>query len=153
MRRKEKEITELQEIETIIRQAEVCYLGLAVENQPYVVPLNYGYRDRILYIHCAPEGRKLDIIRQNNRVSFTMSVDNKIEDKGDLACQWGCGYRSVIGFGHAQIISTLTEKKEALDIIMEHYSGRTSFDYKPALLEQMVIIQITIESMGGKKSG
>ena len=62
MRRKDKEIKDKFEIETIINRAEVCRIGLSDDNMPYVIPVNYGYRNNCLYIHSASEGKKIDII-------------------------------------------------------------------------------------------
>ena len=78
MRKKEREITDIGEIEKIIRKATVCRLGLALNDVPYVVPLSFGYADKTLYLHGAKEGKKLDIIRQNNRVCFEVDVDSEV---------------------------------------------------------------------------
>jgi nitroimidazol reductase NimA-like FMN-containing flavoprotein (pyridoxamine 5'-phosphate oxidase superfamily) len=153
MRQKEKEITNTREIETIIQKAEVCRLGLAVDNTPYIVPLFFGYENNCLYIHCAKEGRKLDMIRQNNNVCFEMEVDTKITNRDKPACQWSSAYRSVIGYGSAFILENFEEKKQALDVIMRHYANRASFEYKKKAVEEVAIIKIIVDHMRGKKSG
>ena len=152
MRRKEKEITNIAEIEAIIQKAEVCRLGLAVDNTPYIVPVFFGYENNCLYIHCGKEGRKLDMIRQNNTVCFEMEVDTKITNRDKHACQWSSAYRSVIGYGSAFILDNFQEKKLALDVIMRHYSDRTSFEYQKKAVEEVVIIKIIVDQMSGKKS-
>lgn len=152
MRRKEKEITNFKEIEAIIQKTEVCRLGLAVDNTPYIVPVFFGYENNCLYIHCAKEGRKLDMIRQNNTVCFEMEVDTKITTRDKPACQWSSTYCSVIGYGSAFILDNFQEKKLALDVIMRHYSDRTSFEYQEKAVEEVVIIKIIVEQMCGKKS-
>ena len=153
MRRKEKEISDLQEIEAIINEAEVCRLGLAVDNTPYVVPLFFGYDNRCLYIHCAREGRKLDMIRHNSTVCFEMTVDVHIINRDKPACQWSSTYRSVIGYGEASIIDDFEEKKQALDIIMRHYSQQTTFEYAKNSVDKMRVIKIAVREMSGKTSG
>ena len=152
MRRKEKRITDIHEIEAIIQQAEICRLGLAVDNTPYVVPVNYGYEDGCLYIHCAKEGRKLDMIRQNPMVCFEMDSDVQITGRDKTACSWGTTYRSVIGYGNAILIDNWEQKRKALDIIMKHYSNERSFEYGKNAVENVTIIKIEITSISGKKS-
>jgi len=152
MRRKEKEITDIEEIEAIMQKAEVCHLGLAVDNTPYVVPVNYGYEDRCLYIHCSKEGRKLDMIRQNNTVCFQMDIDAEITGKDKQACQWSTTYRSVIGYGEAFLVEDIEQKKPALDIIMRHYSQENSFQYREEAIDNMAIIKIVIHHLSGKNS-
>ncbi len=153
MRRKEKEITDIKEIEAIIQKAEVCRLGLAVGNTPYVIPVNYGYEDNCLYIHCAKKGRKLDMIKQNNTVCFEMDIDAEIKERDRSACNWGTTFRSVIGYGEALFVEESEQKKKALDIIMRHYSGKTSFEYGKDAIGNVVIIKIIITHLSGKKSG
>lgn len=152
MRRKEKEITDSREIEEILHKAEVCYLSFAKGNTPYVIPVNYGYEDGIIYIHSAREGRKLEMIRGNKQVCFAVHVDAKIYERGDKACRWGTAYRSVIGFGEAYISHSFKQKKHALDVIMNHYSESQSFEYDENAVENVVIIRIEISGMTGKKS-
>jgi nitroimidazol reductase NimA-like FMN-containing flavoprotein (pyridoxamine 5'-phosphate oxidase superfamily) len=153
MRQKEKEITNIPEIEAIIQKAEVCRLGLAVDNTPYIVPLFFGYENNCLYIHCAKEGRKLDMIGQNNIVCFEMEVDTEITNRDKPACQWSSVYRSVIGYGSAFILEDFEEKKQALDVIMRHYSNKNSFEYKKKAVEEVAIIKIVVNHISGKQSG
>ena len=103
MRRKEKEITNRAVIDAIIRQARVCRLALSEDNQPYIVPLCFGYENDALYFHSAPEGRKLDILKKNNKVCFEFDNVGEILT-AEKACCWSMQYRSVIGFGQAQFI-------------------------------------------------
>jgi nitroimidazol reductase NimA-like FMN-containing flavoprotein (pyridoxamine 5'-phosphate oxidase superfamily) len=61
MRRKEKEITDKAVIESIILSSSVCRLALSEDNQPYIIPLCFGYEENTLYFHSAPEGKKLGL--------------------------------------------------------------------------------------------
>ncbi len=151
MRRKEKEITDRSELESIIARSLTCRLALSVDNQPYVVPLCFGYQDNVLYFHSASEGRKIDMIRRNNRVCFEFDIDQQLIKEKE-ACLWGMNYRSIIGFGKATIIETDDKMQEMLDIIMNHY-GDGDFEYSADLMEMMVIIKVDIDEMTGKQSG
>ena len=151
MRRKDKAIVELAEIEEIVRKSLVCRLGLAEENRPYIVPLIFGFKDRTLYFHSAPEGKKIEILRKNSKVCFEFDLDHEVL-VDEKACKWGIKYRSVIGFGKASFVEDLEEKRKGLDVIMQHYSGR-SFPYPEPAVENTVVIKVEIESMTGKESG
>jgi len=150
MRRKEREITERSEIDAILHRAPICRLALADGNVPYVVPLNFGYDGKCLYIHSAPEGRKIEIIRKNNYVCFQADIDVKLVDT-DSAHACSTKYQSVIGYGRASIITDDAGKKSALDILMRKYSD-LQHEYPQNLLDGMVIIKIEIESLTGKRS-
>ena len=94
MRRKDKEITDESEIESIIRNSLVCRLGLADNSTPYIVPLCFGYKDNRLYFHSAKEGRKIEILKRNNEVCF--EFDDNLEVKaGKAACDWGMNFQEV----------------------------------------------------------
>jgi len=151
MRRKEKEITDRAAIESIILGSSVCRLALSEDNRPYIVPLCFGYEDNTLYFHSAREGKKLDILRKNNRVCFEFDSDHEIVEAKD-PCEWGMKYRSVIGYGKASVINDPEARRRAFNIIMQHYAGG-SFTYREATLKNAVIIRVAIESMRGKKSG
>lgn len=151
MRRKEKEITDKNAIESIILKSPVCRLALAEGDRPYIVPLCFGYEDDTLYFHSAREGRKLDILRKNNKVCFEFDIDNEIVEADDV-CRWSMNFQSVIGLGRGSIIDDIESKRKAFNIIMQHYS-RNSYEYPDKTIKKIVIIKVEIEHMTGKKSG
>ncbi len=153
MRRKEKEITGIAEMEAIITRADVCRIALADKDIPYIVPLNFGYtggHNRKLYFHCANEGRKIDMIRKNNYVCFELDTDHEITE-GTAACDFSSGYSSVIGWGKIFIITGDEEKREGLNLIMRHYSKRSGFSFNPEVLEKTTVLRLDITEMTGKK--
>ena len=150
MRRKEKEITDIKEIEFIIQQSQVCRLALADEGLPYIVPLCFGYKNKMLYFHSAKEGQKIDILRRNHQVCFEFDIDARVRS-GKTACAWGMGYKSVIGYGTASLVEDPEEKQKALDIIMRQYS-EGEFEYSAKNLAEMLVIKVVISAMTGKKS-
>jgi len=62
MRKKEKEITRREELDHIIHNSLICHLSCSLNDQPYVVPLSFGYDGNAVYFHTAPEGKKIDIL-------------------------------------------------------------------------------------------
>jgi nitroimidazol reductase NimA-like FMN-containing flavoprotein (pyridoxamine 5'-phosphate oxidase superfamily) len=151
MRRKEQEITDRTTLESILQRATVCRLGLAVGDEPYVVPVSFGYRDGCLYVHSSPEGKKVEMIRQNPRVCFEVDVDEELVRKG-APCAWSVRYRSVIGWGQAAFITAEEEKRRALDVIVTHY-GAEPGAYTDKALREVAVIRVQVEEMTGKKSG
>ena len=101
MRRKDREISDLGEIESIIQRSDICRLAFCDRGKPYVVPLCFGYRQGALYFHSAREGRKLDMIRNNSLVCFEMDIDQELIRSIDRCSM---RYRSVIGSGLARIV-------------------------------------------------
>ena len=151
MQRKESEIKDIASIEEIIRKAQVCRLALSENDRPYIVPLCYGYKDNTLYFHSARKGKKLDILKKNNNVCFEIDTDNELI-KGKKACSCSMKYRSVIGFGRAEIIEETELKRRALNIIMQNYF-EGFFKYTDEAVNNIVIIKVEIYSMTGKQLG
>ena len=151
MRRRDKEITDITEIESIIKRAKVCRIGLSENNFPYVMPLNFGYKDKCLYFHSAKKGKKIEILKQNNNVCFEMDIDHKLKES-DSPCDYGMKYSSVIGYGQAFFIEDIEGKREALNILMKHYSDKHSFNFNERMIKRLVIIKVEINQMTGKKS-
>ena len=150
MRRSEKEITDESAMEEIIHASLVCRLALSDGNQPYIVPLCFGYQNRTLYFHSAREGKKIDLLKKNNRTCFEFDVNSEIIE-ADKPCKWGMKYQSVIGFGKAVFVENIEEKKKALTIIMNHYSAQ-KFQFPDKATEKIAVIKIEIDKMTGKHS-
>jgi uncharacterized protein len=151
MRRHEKSISETDIIEDIIRRSDVCRIALSNENIPYIVAMNFGYcsSPSVLYFHCANEGRKLEMIKQNSLVCFEMDTDHKIYT-GKKGCDWGMRYSSVVGYGNITIISEEEAKKEGLDFIMRHYGGENEYNYNEETLKKTTLLRLDITEMSGK---
>jgi len=150
MRRRDREVTDKNAIEDIILRSKVCKLAMCDKNQPYIVPLCFGFKDNTLYFHSAPKGKKIDILKKNPNVCFEFEILTQVV-KSAKACKWGMKYRSVIGYGKADFITDEDMKRQAFDIIMKQYTNE-SFDYEEALLKSALIIKVEIQSMTGKQS-
>ena len=151
MRRKDREVARREDIEEIIRRADVCRLALCEGDHPYVVPLCFGYEAGILYFHCAPHGRKLEILKNNRNVCFEMDVDHELVP-GETSCAWGLRYRSVVGFGRASCIRDPESKRKALRIIMGHYSDEV-LEFPKEALARTAVIKVAVDDMTGKSAG
>jgi len=152
LRRKDKEITDKKEIESIIQRANVCRIGLSENNIPYVIPVNFGYKSNRIYFHSAPMGKKIDILKNNNNICFEIDIDHELFISDNI-CNSSMKYRSVIGFGKAFLINNIEEKRDAFNIITNHYITGNSHEYNERLLKKIAIVKIEIDSMTGKKSG
>jgi nitroimidazol reductase NimA-like FMN-containing flavoprotein (pyridoxamine 5'-phosphate oxidase superfamily) len=152
MRRKDKEISDRDLIEMIMHKACICHLGLCNRSMPYVVAVNYGYDGHALYVHSTPKGKKIDLLKNNNRVSFAIESDLKLLE-AENACDFSQHYRSVHGTGRAVFVEDETGKKQALDIIMRQHGASGPFEYTPTHLKKVCIIMIEIDSLTGKQSG
>ena len=150
MRRAEREIKDKSTVEEILRRATVCRLAVCDGDIPYVVPLHFGYESNGLYFHSAPEGRKMETIKANPNVCFEVDVDQDVT-RTDTPCNWEMKYRSVIGFGKAHIVDDPQEKRRALKMIVEPYSGDPCVNPESALRD-VAVVKIQIESMTGEKS-
>ena len=152
MTKRELQVTDLNEIRAILDTAKVLHLGLAVDNEPYVVPLNYGYTMEdgrlTLYLHGANQGKKLDMIRANPRVFFEMDCDRMPFD-GVLPCQYGMVYSSVMGRGTAHIVEDVEEKKKAMSILMKAQTGK-DFSFNDRLVSIVAVIRIDVAEYTAK---
>ena len=151
MRRRDREITNLEDVEEIMKKAKVCRIGLVDNGEPYVVPLCFGYERGALYFHGAEQGRKIDIIKRNNRVCFETDVDVEPVIAGN-PCDYTMKYRSVIGTGRAYILEDEEEKLHGLRLIMEKYTD-DNFTRNKFRLDNVLVIKVDIDSIHGKQLG
>ncbi len=150
MRRKDKEITDKKEIEKILKKSQICHIAMVDKDKPYIVPMNFGYKNKTLFFHSALEGKKINLIKKNPNLCFEVDQVAQFK-KAKIACDWSIEYKSVIGEGRAQLLHDPEEKREGLDIIMAQYSGRT-FEYPSENLEKTLVIKLVIDKMTGKQS-
>ena len=148
IRRKDKEVTDSESLVAIIREATVCHLALIDEDEPYVVPVNFGFEDNCIYFHSAVKGRKVDIIRKNNRVCFNIVTGVKIVDLSPKICK--TNFKSVTGVGSMQIIEDPQEKIHGLKAIMWHNLGH-ELEIPPERLESTLVVRIDIKEIKGKQ--
>ena len=150
--KREIKITEPEEIARILNTAKVLHMGLAVDNEPYVIPMNYGYvledGKLTLYLHSAVKGRKLDMIRANSKVSFSIDCD-RMPFEGRVACQYGLVYSSVMGKGTATIVEDVEEKKQAMSILMKTQTGK-DFTFNERLVSIVAVIRIDVAEYTAK---
>lgn len=151
MRRKDKEILDPSIIESILSTNQVIRVAWVTEEGPYLLPLNYGYREGRLYIHSAPEGRKIEISKSNPNVCFEVSDSIQVL-QGDTPCSFTTRYRSVIGTGTIHIVTDPIEIEEGLSIIMEQITGTSGWKFPKEMMDRLVVLRIDIETVTGKKS-
>jgi hypothetical protein len=151
MRRRDKAVRSRDEIDAVIRASDVCRLALARGNEPYLVPLSFGYDGAAVFFHTAPKGRKLDFIETNNRVCFEFEANVALVRDNDDACAWTFSFESVIGFGKVVELIATDDKNYALNQIMLHYSGR-QWDIPENRTATTRVWRIDIDEMTGKRS-
>ena len=146
MTKRERQITDEQQIMDILAAGKVLHLGLAVDNEPYVVPMNYGYTfegDKlVLYLHSAVHGKKLDMIHANPKVFFALECGLQ-PFEGRLPCQYGLAYSSVMGRGEARLVDDVEEKKTAMSILMKTQTGK-DFSFEDRLVSIVSVIRIDV---------
>ena len=127
--RKDREVTDLNQIFEIVRNCSVAQVGLVENGKPYVVALNFGYERQgdtlVLYFHSAYEGHKIDILKENPNVYFQMDCVNEfITGTKENLCAYCWRYDSVMGSGQVEFIEEPEEKAHALNCMIRHL-GKT----------------------------
>ncbi len=151
MRRKDKEITDIDEIEGIMKKAIRCRIGLVDNDEPYIVPVCFGYERNALYFHGALEGRKIQLIKKNNKICFEIDTDVEVV-RAEKPCDWTMKYRSVVGVGRAYILENDEEKTHGLRLITKQYT-EGDFSFPKSRLDSVLVVRVNISSIKGKKSG
>ena len=150
--KRELRVTDPQQIRHILDTGKVLHLGLAVDNEPYVVPMNYGYaledEKLTVYLHSAVQGKKLDMIRANPNVFFEIDCD-LMPFEGRVPCQYGLVYSSVMGRGKATIVEDVEEKKRAMSILMKTQTGK-DFTFEDRLVTIVTVIRIDVSEYTAK---
>ena len=154
MRRSDREIKSRNEMLAVMEKCDVCRLALndKAAGFPYILPLNFGMKTDggqiVLYFHGAAEGRKYELMAEDNRVSFEMDCSHRlVTDEATGNCTME--YESVIGRGRLEIVPE-EEKDDALCVLMQHYH-KEDFAFNKAIIPQTVALKLTVEEMSGKR--
>lgn len=153
MRRKDREISSREEIIRIIQEEGICRLAIKDEPYPYIVPMNYGIEiDKeqiILYFHSAMEGRKINLIKKDNKVGFEIDRNQGLvydTEKGSCSILYEC----IIGNGEIVFLNK-DEKIKALRLILQHHGRGEDFPITEAMVERTICFKLVVNEVTGKK--
>lgn len=158
MRRKQSEITDPKDIETILHKARVGRLAtIGSDGYPYITPVNYVYWQGAVYFHCALKGEKMDNIVRHAKVCFEVDIPLAYLDTGFdpemPPCDVGQLYQCVIIRGQAEVVVSLDEKVAALNALMASHEGVDEFtgitDKTPAVAACAVVV-VRVDSISAK---
>ena len=152
MTRRERQVTDINEIIKILDKSKVLHLGLVDGDEPYVIPMNYGYEfvgeKPVFYVHGARQGRKLEVIRANPKAFVELECDI-VPFEGEVACKYGVTYASVMAKGKAVIVDDIEEKMHALTVLMKTQTGK-DFQFNEKLVSVVSVIRIDVEEFTAK---
>ncbi len=153
MRRKDREVTDINEIMEILKQCKTANLAMVDGDMPYVIPLSYGFEYKenslVLYFHCAKEGRKLELLKKNNQVCFSFFSEGE-PLHAEIPCNSGYYYSSVVGTGIAEFVEETAEKCYALGRMFEHQTGR-KVEFTKAQAETVCVFRVVSGEFTGKR--
>lgn len=153
MRRKDREVTGRDEITFILDMCRTACVAMADENEPYVVPLSYGYEWKEdcleLYFHCAKEGKKSEILKRNARVCFTIFNEGELLHT-ENPCNSGYCFSSVMGNGTVEFVEDAGERSHALQKMFSHQTGRTAV-FTAAQINSVCVFKIVSRDYTGKR--
>lgn len=154
MRRKDREVSNIEEIKNIIEKCKVCHLAMVDKGLPYVIPLNFGYKiednSLVLFFHSAREGRKIDILKEYNAVCFEMAYEGKLVSYIENPCNSGYYFESVHGFGFVEFVEDTNEKCSALTLLMKHQTNQ-DFVFTEKQANGVCVFKVATSDFIGKR--
>ena len=147
-------ITDKKEIEAIINQCDICFVGITeADGSPYVIPMNFGYSNGEIILHSAPHGKHLTLLELNNRICVTFCSERKmVYQHPDVACSYSMLSKSVVCKGSITFIEDMAEKELTMNILMKNYSER-AFKYSTPALTNVKIWRMKINEITAKAFG
>lgn len=151
MRRSDREISDRRQIEEILVRGWVGHLAMAVDGQPYVVPMTYLYRGETIVFHGSPEGQKPRLLAANPNVCFEVSeVGGWVP--ANKPCYQGLTYRSVIASGRMRTVDDVDRKIELMKSFLEKYSAQIDrWEITPRDVNGVLVLEMEIDRLTGKR--
>lgn len=154
MRRQDREVTDPEKISAVIDACTHCRLGFCDQGRAYIVPVNFGHAmengQHVFYFHGAPEGRKVDLIRETGWAGIEMDEGYQLH-RAETACGHTAAFRSIIGGGPIVILEDLEEKRRALSRIMAHAAGSGDWAFPEAAVRALCVYKLTAEELSCKE--
>lgn len=138
-------------MDQIIHNSLICHLSCSLNDQPYVVPLSFGYDGNAVYFHTAQEGKKNSILSANPQICLGFEGEIKIQPDPDFACRWSFHYQSVIATGIAEVITDPKDRLYVIKQIMLHFSDK-AWEIPEKELSRVTIWQVILAEITGKIS-
>lgn len=109
-------IKSIETIEKLLKDENLGFLSMSMDNIPYTVPITYGYYNGRILFHCAKHGKKLEFIRQNPKVCFTIGhhFGHFVSHPQGAVCH--VHSNSVICYGNARIVEDEMERCKTLNV-------------------------------------
>jgi nitroimidazol reductase NimA-like FMN-containing flavoprotein (pyridoxamine 5'-phosphate oxidase superfamily) len=151
LRRGDKALEDKDELVRILKEQKHVTLALCSDNQPYLVTMNHGFDEEAhcLYFHCAPVGKKIDLLRANPQV-----WGQALEDGGYLDGECDHAYRTVQFQGRAEFVTDVGEKRRALALMIEQLESSPepvkARNLLPEKIAGVCIIRVRLSGMTGK---
>jgi uncharacterized protein len=154
MSMKHRSLTNIKEIEEIIKKCQVCHVGMVdPQGKPYIVPMNFGFQEGVIYLHSSRVGKKIRILESNPEVCIEFSTDYLLRYQNEnVACSWSMKYRSVLAYGRVTFIEDDLQKVNHLNLIMKNYTPK-EFNYNPPSIREVCCWKVNVEKFEGRVFG
>lgn len=152
MRRKDREITDTNTIETFIAKEQILRIAFYDAGDIYIVPINYGYsydEQYTFYFHGAKAGRKYELAKKTPKVGFEIDGDYTLQE-GEMACDYSASFQSVVGTGTLSVVEDNAEKIKGLNAIMKQTTSKAEWDYSNEMLEAVAVFRLDVDKMSCK---
>ena len=148
MRRNNRQVTNLNEIEKIVAECKVARLGMNDDGKVYIVPMNYGCEcdgtgKITFYFHCAKVGRKMEILQKNPEVCLELDGRHELMT-ADSPCDHSYYFTSLIGNGTVEILEDTDEKDRTLKLIMKHQTGKDFEEFDEKWIYAVCVLKVEL---------
>lgn len=153
LRRKEKTIADEKEISAVLEGAKYVTVAMCRNNEPYLVTLSHGYdrEKKCLYFHCAQEGKKIEILEENDKVWGQALID-----LGYVPGRCDQLFATTQFMGRVTFVDDIEEKRHGLRVMItaleEEPEKVIEAQLTESSLKRVKVGRIDIEHMTGKKS-
>ena len=120
------------------------------EGYPYGVPVNFAYCDGKIYFHCAKEGHKIDAIKKEPKVSFTVITSDEVRP-----ATFDTKYKSAIAFGEARLLDDDDTILKGIRLIVDKYSAGFKVEAEKEIKSdwgRLGIVEIDVQHLSAKRS-
>ncbi len=149
-----KEITDINEIESVLEEAKMCRLALFNGEKPYITPMLFGYclsgGNPEIYFRCGEKNEITELIKKNNSAAFEIDKLGEVCPRKENPCLVEAVYESVVGTGTIEVITGI-DKITGFSHILKKYNTNAEHNISEQVLNSFAVLKLTVTEICCKK--
>ena len=150
-----QEITDINEIDAVLNEAQMCRIALLDGDKPYIAPMLFGYclsgGNPEFYFRCGEKNELIDIIKKNNKAAFEIDRLYEVVPGEKNQSLFEAAYEFVGGTGTIEFITGIDKITGFSHILKKYNKNGGECIISEQILNSFAVLKLTATQIFCKK--